>query len=332
MRAASARDEARAALRALLAREAGQTVDAAARAMSDAIVGRHKDCLVATLFYGSCLRPADDGNAAAIGPGGDGERLMDFYAIVDSLRRANGGMIAALGNRVLPPNVFYLEVPYDGRRVRCKYAIVTLAQFRRLVRTDTTQNYFWGRFCQPTAVPFARGDGTREALTEALCDAVVAAVRATAPLFDAPFSARDLWVRALAESYGAELRPESSGRPAQVHDVHAARYAALTPPALAAAGFAATTDSSGRFAPVGDERTSRRTRRAWAWRRRLGKTLNVLRLMKAVFTFEGGADYVAWKIQRHSGVRVDMSDWQRRHPLLASPVLAVRYWRKGAFR
>jgi hypothetical protein len=58
----------------------------------------------------------------------------------------------------------------------------------------------------------------------------------------------------------------------------------------------------------------------------------VLRLVKAVFTFDGGADYVAWKIQRHSGVRVDISDWQRRHPLLASPVLAIRYWRRGAFR
>jgi hypothetical protein len=157
-------------------------------------------------------------------------------------------------------------------------------------------------------------------------------VAATAPLFDAPFTARDLWVCALSRSYGAELRPESEARPAQVHDANAARYAAVTPAALAAAGFAGTAGSDGRFAPVGDERARRQAAQAWARRRLLGKTLNVLRLMKAVFTFEGGADYVAWKIHRHSGVRVDMSDWQRRHPLLASPVLAVRYWRKGAFR
>jgi hypothetical protein len=257
---------------------------------------------------------------------------MDFYAIVDNLRRANGGMLSGLGNRLLPPNVFYLEAPFDGRRVRCKYAIMTLAQFRRLVRSDTLQNYFWGRFCQPTAVPFARGAGTRQTLAAAMADAVVAAVKATAPLFDAPFSARELWIRALTESYGAELRPEQAARPAQVHDAHAARYATVTPVGLAAAGFAVATGADGRFGPVADAVARRRARRAWGRRRLLGKTLNVLRLMKAVFTFEGGADYVAWKIRRHSGVQVDISDWQRRHPLLASPVLAVRYWRKGAFR
>lgn len=332
MSATMTRLEARAALAALLAREADQTVDAAARAMSDAIVARHKDCLVATLFYGSCLRPLDESPAVTVGPGGDAERLMDFYAIVHDLRRANGGRLAALGNQLLPPNVFYLEVPHDGGRVRCKYAIVTLAQFRRLVRADIRQNYFWGRFCQPTAVPFARGAGTRDALVEALAEAVIAATTATAPLFDAPFSARDLWVRALAESYAAELRPESPERPAQVHDAHAARYAALTPLALAAAGFAAALAPDGRFAAVADAPARQHARRAWRRRRMLGKTLNVLRLVKAVFTFEGGADYVAWKIQRHSGVRLDLSDWQRRHPLLASPVLAIRYWRRGAFR
>jgi len=328
----TAREQGRAALRALLSCEADQTVNAAARAMSDAIVARHKDCLVATLFYGSCLRPMHDTDAMAVGPGSAGEQLMDLYAIVDNLRRANGGVFSALGNHLLPPNVFYLEVPYNGGRVRCKYAIVTLAQFRHLVRPDTRQNYFWGRFCQPTAVPFARGAGTRDTLVEVLADAVVTTVGAVAPLLDAPFTARDLWVRALAESYGAELRPESAARPAQVHDAHAGRYEALTPVALAAAGFEAPKDADGRFMPVADERAQRQARRAWSWRRLLGKTLNVLRLMKAVFTFEGGADYVAWKIQRHSGVRVDISDWQRRHPLLASPVLALRYWRKGAFR
>ncbi|TWS96840.1 hypothetical protein [Reyranella sp. CPCC 100927] len=326
-----ARGDAYATLRALLAREANQTVSAAARAMSDAIVARHKSCLLATLFYGSCLRPADDGDGTVVGPGRAEERLMDFYAVVDDVRRANTGALAALGNRFLPPNVFYLEVPYDGTRVRCKYAIVTLAQFRRLVKEDTLQNYFWGRFCQPTAVPFARS-GMRDALVESLADAVTTAVKTTAPLFATSFSARDLWVRVFSESYGAELRPESAERPAHVHDAHAARYTELTPAALAAAGFPSVSDADGRFAPVAGADVQRRTRRAWIRRRWLGKTLNILRLMKAVFTFEGGADYVAWKIQRHSGVRVDMSDWQRRHPLLASPVLAVRYWRKGAFR
>ena len=49
-------------------------------------------------------------------------------------------------------------------------------------------------------------------------------------------------------------------------------------------------------------------------------------------TFDGGADYILWKIERHTGVRLPASPWQRRHPLLASPVFLWRLYRLGAIR
>jgi hypothetical protein len=67
-------------------------------------------------------------------------------------------------------------------------------------------------------------------------------------------------------------------------------------------------------------------------RRRLGKTLNLLRIVKGIFTFDGGLDYALWKIKRHSGKTVPVTEWQRRHPLLAAPGLAWRLYRMGAFR
>jgi hypothetical protein len=41
---------------------------------------------------------------------------------------------------------------------------------------------------------------------------------------------------------------------------------------------------------------------------------------------------VLWKVKRHSGVVLPVTEWQRRHPLLAAPVLAWRLYRLGAFR
>ena len=70
----------------------------------------------------------------------------------------------------------------------------------------------------------------------------------------------------------------------------------------------------------------------WTMRRLAGKALHVLRLVKAAFTFENGLEYLLWKIQRHSGETVEVKDWQRRHPLLAAPGLALRLYRRGAFR
>ena len=58
----------------------------------------------------------------------------------------------------------------------------------------------------------------------------------------------------------------------------------------------------------------------------------MLRLVKAASTFTGGPDYLAWKIERHSGVKVELTPWQRRHPILAAPGMFWRLYRRGAFR
>ena len=63
-----------------------------------------------------------------------------------------------------------------------------------------------------------------------------------------------------------------------------------------------------------------------------GKVLSVARLAKASATFAGGADYIAWKINRHAGTDIELKPWQRRHPLLAAISLLPRLLRSGAVR
>jgi hypothetical protein len=57
-----------------------------------------------------------------------------------------------------------------------------------------------------------------------------------------------------------------------------------------------------------------RVRGAWRPRKLLGKPLNAARLIKASFTFQGAARYAAWKIERHTGVPVEVTPWRERHP------------------
>ena len=75
-------------------------------------------------------------------------------------------------NWLLPPNVYYIEAPFEGRTVRAKYALLTLAQFERLVERRTLQSYFWARFAQPTIVLWARTPAAQERVTRALAIAV----------------------------------------------------------------------------------------------------------------------------------------------------------------
>ena len=67
-------------------------------------------------------------------------------------------------------------------------------------------------------------------------------------------------------------------------------------------------------------------------RRLTGKGWSMLRLIKAAFTFQGGADYIVWKIERHSGEKIILTDWQRRHPIMAGLLLLPALLRKGAVR
>ena len=70
----------------------------------------------------------------------------------------------------------------------------------------------------------------------------------------------------------------------------------------------------------------------WGRRRIEGKALSVLRLAKASATYAGGADYIAWKINRHAGTEFELKPWQSRHPLLAALSLLPRLLQSGAIR
>jgi hypothetical protein len=58
----------------------------------------------------------------------------------------------------------------------------------------------------------------------------------------------------------------------------------------------------------------------------------VLRLLKALFTFECGLDYIAWKLERHSGQRIEIPDRVRRWPLVFSWGFFWKLYRRGVFR
>ena len=129
-----------------------------------------------------------------------------------------------------------------------------------------------------------------------------------------------IWNKAFVFTYGSELRAERNSRPALIVDSDPERYRRFA----VAAGFAEERAYS-------DEQR-RRAQATWRRFQRRGKRASVLRLAKASFTFAGGADYIAWKINRHAGTAIRLKPWQQRHPLLAGLTLLPRLLRSGAVR
>jgi hypothetical protein len=285
-------------LRALVAEELGLPVDPRVAAMAAAIARKHAPTSRAVLFYGSCLRERERELTG---------RMLDFYLIVSDYRAAYGKSWLSAANRLIPPNVFYFES--DG--LAAKYAVLSEADFHRLNGPETSSVSVWARFAQPARLVWSVDEAAQSRAIDAVSRAVPTLLAAADPKpGEEPLA---LWRRAFALTYSAELRAERKGRAQSVVDVDLERYRRFTSPALTAVQ---TIPSSGN----------------WAWRRFEGKTLSVLRLAKASFTFAGGADYIAWKINRHAGTNIQLKPWQRRWPLLAAITLLPRLLKSGAVR
>ncbi len=281
-------------LRELVAAELGMPVDPRVRAMAQAIAAKHDDASRALLFYGSCLREAKfDG------------LMLDFYLIVSDYRAAYAKRWMATANRLIPPNVFPFE--HDG--LMAKYAVLSETDFDRLNGPATRNVSVWARFAQPSRLVWASDDAATGRAVDAVAKAAPTLLGAAGRI--AGEDILDWWRRAFALTYSAELRAERNCRSQSVVDAEPDRYRCF---GEAAAPLVA--GNAGR----------------WGRRRVEGKALSVLRLAKASATYAGGAEYIAWKINRHAGTKILLKPWQKRHPLLAAISLLPRLLKSGAIR
>lgn len=307
-----------------IGRQISQPVSPAIQTLADTLLTTYGEAVQAILFYGSCLRTGED-------RGG----LVDLYVLVEGYRATYRRPILAALNKLLPPNVFYLEVPYEDRMVRAKYAILSLADFKCGTSTRWFHSYIWGRFAQPIGLLYARNDQIAKKVQKALARAILTFITRALPQVPSPFTARDLWRKGLELSYRAELRAERPHKLTQLFESAPDYYEQITREALAALPFAVDIqkkDPAYCYAVAIPRKTCRISRLDWIVRSWQGKILSILRLLKGTLTFRGGVDYILWKIERHSGIRVEASPRLKRYPLLAACVILWRLYRRGAYR
>ena len=283
------------ALTRMVADELAEPVDPRVEAMAAAIAAQYPGAR-AVLFYGSCLREAQlDG------------LMLDFYLIVADYRAAYSRRWLAAANRLIPPNVF----PFQHDGLIAKYAVLSGGDFHRLNGPETRNVSVWARFSQPSRLVWAADDAARDTAVSAVARAAPTMLAAAGSIDgEVPL---DWWRRAFALTYSAELRAERKSRAQSVVDADPERYARFSVAAMAAIPTGA---------PAG----------GWALRRLQGKALSIIRLAKAAFTYAGGIDYLAWKINRHAGADIVIAPWMRRWPLVAALVLVPRLLMRGAIR
>jgi len=301
---------------------AGPSQDTGLEPLVEEIRQKHDDSLLAILVYGSWLR-------------GKRDTMLDFYVLVEDYRTLDSawqGWMCGL----LPPNVYHIHHKpagnaAEGQGLRAKYALLTLSRFHHAMQHDF-HSYFWARFAQPCEILFARDQATRDTLTDAFNCASATFIRRTLPAMKDSFSSRDLWTRGLSLSYQSELRTESSNRGETIYGFNPGYYDGVTNALAHGTAKFSYSDSDDIYHNHCSHSTRMLSPITWWIRRVQGKLLSVLRLFKAAFTFNEPLEYLLWKIERHSGLYIEPTQRQLKHPLIFAWPLLWKLRRRGAFR
>lgn len=259
---------------------------------------------LAVLFYGSNLRT------------GSLDGVLDYYVLMP------GEQVERIW-----PRVSYHEWETEGQTLRAKIATMSLKTFSRAAQGELRDTTIWARFVQPSALVWVRDDAVRQQVLDALCDAAKTAGRLAVALGPERGTADDYWRALFRATYKAEFRFEKPGREDSILAVNAEHFDGLLPLALEAQGIGFAREA-GHLVPDIPEALRESILAWWKHRQRMGKPLNILRLLKASTTFEGASRYAAWKIERHTGIPIEITPWRERHPMLAAPGVLWHLWRE----
>ncbi len=121
------------------------------------------------------------------------------------------------------------------------------------------------------------------------------------------------------------MRPETAETIRTVFDAAPDRYthvASLAVDVLVRRGLVQGRVDGQRLQVRMPDAARRAIVRSWKRKLPIAKGLYVVRLIKSALTFGDWLPYALWKLNRHSGVTIDVTERQRRHPLIFGwPVL-----------
>ena len=267
--------------------------------------------LRAVLFFGSHLVNSAPGEHSA----------ADWVVVVDDYRAFYrefsawfgypAGLVAWL-NRLLPPNVIHIPVA-GGAGI--KAVVISERDFARAMGARAKDHFCKGRLVQKVEVIYARDNEIGERVNQRLLDARMDTLNWVPLYVQKKFTVEAYCLAMMQISYGAEIRPESSARVLEVIAQQKTSLIESFQPVLDAGVERGVLEQDGQ-----EYRLRQPPGKAQKWRRRWyfrkSKIRATLRWLKYVITFAGWPDYIVRKLERRSSIKVELTDAERRWPLL----------------
>ena len=285
--------------------------------------------LVGLVFFGSLRTGAARANAWS---------AYDLFAVVegyqpfyDSLRRAGltgkrPGLMALVSGW-LPPSQCSLRFEPDG--ILVKATVVRYDTYRRETSPRRRDHFCIGRLFQPTRILYARDEAARAGILDGLVEAHRETWAWVRPWLPLRFDAEAYGLAALRTSMRWEVRPEPAGRADALWEAQrlaqAPVFEALLRELAGRGEIVGAPGAPGWVAPTRPVGVLERARLELYFRRSIARS--TARWLKHVVTFEGWLDYIARKASRHGGETIELTERERRWPLVFLWPLVFRYLR-----
>ncbi len=267
--------------------------------------------LRAVIFFGSHLVNSMPGQHSA----------TDWFVVVDDYRTfyrefstwfGYPASLVAWLNRLLPPNVIHIPAA-TGAGI--KAVVISERDFARAMDTRAKDHFCKGRLVQKVKIIYARDDEIGELVEARIQDARLSTLNWVPLYTDEKFSVVSYCLAMMQTSYGAEIRPESSGRVLEVIAQQQTSLIESFQPVLDAGVENGVLEQDGQEYRL-SQSPSRAQKWRWRWYFRKSKFRATLRWLKYVITFANWPDYIVRKLERRSGIKVELTDAERRWPLL----------------
>jgi hypothetical protein len=301
--------------------------DADLAACAGALAAAGAGTLLGLVFFGSRRTGAARANAWS---------AYDLFAIVTgygpfyrALRAAglsgkSPRLLSAISPWLAPTQI---SIVFRDPALHAKVSVLTLDAFRRETSAGRRDHFTIGRLFQPARLLYARDAASRGAIVEGLAAAVAATWQWSQPWLSPAFDVDGYGRTTLEISMSWEIRPEPPGRAAALwqaqRGIQTPVLKALLGEVEAAGGLRRT--ESGDWQIVEQRSSLKRIRLSIYFSQSIVRS--TLRWGKHILSFEGWLDYIVRKAGRHAGEPIELTDRERRWPLLFLWARVFRYLR-----
>jgi hypothetical protein len=271
------------------------------------------------------------------------DSAYDFFVVVDRYRDAYESLKATIGTAyspgtatalagILAPNVIAVTQPADDEadrpERRVKICVISLRDLQRACSPHPPDHFTQGRLLQFVLITWTRDAARATTVREAIAQARARTWVWGRPSLPPTFTVDDYAYAVLGRSLSGEIRPESGDHARTLVTAQQDTLRAIYEPLLA------HLTSTGELTRAADGRTytlvhppGRMEAMGIRWYFHRSKIRATTRLLKHVVLYEGWLDYIVRKIDRSTGTTIELTDRERRWPMIFLWPKVIHYLR-----